>query len=193
MIGRIKGKIIEKTPPLVLVEVGGVGYEVLVPMSTFCSLPEAGGEAAFLTHFVVREDAMQLYGFSSAQERDVFRALIKISGIGPKIGLAVLSSMSISDFASAVQSEDAAMISRTPGIGKKTAERLILELKGKLSGVELSLPGASAQQDSDYADVVGALTALGYSSKEAAAAVKSLSPGLSVSDGIRKALQHLSK
>lgn len=193
MIGRIKGKIIEKTPPLVLVDVGGVGYEVLVPMSTFCSLPEAGGEAAFLTHFVVREDAMQLYGFSSAQERDVFRALIKISGIGPKIGLAVLSSMSISDFASAVQSEDAAMISRTPGIGKKTAERLILELKGKLSGVELSLPGASAQQDSDYADVVGALTALGYSSKEAAAAVKSLSPGLSVSDGIRKALQHLSK
>ena len=193
MIGRIKGKIIEKTPPLVLVDVGGVGYEVLVPMSTFCSLPEAGGEAASLTHFVVREDAMQLYGFSSAQERDVFRALIKISGIGPKIGLAVLSSMSISDFASAVQSEDAAMISRTPGIGKKTAERLILELKGKLSGVELSLPGASAQQDSDYADVVGALTALGYSSKEAAAAVKSLSPGLSVSDGIRKALQHLSK
>lgn len=193
MIGRIKGKIIEKAPPLVLVDVGGVGYEVLVPMSTFCSLPEAGGEASFLTHFVVREDAMQLYGFSSAQERDVFRALIRISGIGPKIGLAVLSSMSISDFASAVESEDAAMISRTPGIGKKTAERIILELKGKLSGVEISLPGASAQQTSDYADVVGALTALGYSSKEAASAVKTLAPGLSVSDGIRKALQHLSK
>lgn len=193
MIGRIKGKIIEKAPPLVLVDVAGVGYEVLVPMSTFCSLPEAGGEAVFLTHFVVREDAMQLYGFSSAQERDVFRALIKISGIGPKIGLAVLSSMSISDFASAVESEDAAMISRTPGIGKKTAERLILELKGKLSGVELSLPGTSDNAESDYADVVGALTALGYSSKEAASAVKSLPPGLTVSDGIRKALQHLSK
>ena len=134
MIGRLHGKLIEKTPPQVLVDVGGVGYEVDVPMSTFCNLPAEGSEITLLTHFIVREDAQLLYGFATAAERQTFRALIRISGVGPRIALAVLSGMSTQDLADAVEQGNATLLTRVPGIGKKTADRLVLELKGKLAG-----------------------------------------------------------
>ena len=170
----------------------GVGYEVDVPMSTFCNLPAEGQEITLLTHFVVREDAMLLYGFATAAERQTFRALIRISGIGPRIALAVLSGMSTNDFAAAVENGDAALLTRVPGIGKKTAERLVLELKGKLIGSAFAgalMPAASANQ----ADITSALVALGYSEREAQAAVRTLPADIGVSDGIRQALKSLSR
>ncbi len=191
MIGRLHGKLIEKSPPQVLIDVNGVGYEVDVPMSTFCNLPPEGSEITLLTHFIVREDAMLLYGFASAAERQCFRALIKISGIGPRIALAVLSGMSADTLASAVENGDAAMLTRVPGIGKKTAERLVLELKGKLTGA-LSLPGLAAQGD-NHADITSALVSLGYSEREAQTAVKHLPAEVTVSEGIRLALKALSR
>lgn len=192
MIGRLHGRLIEKTPPQILIDVNGVGYEVDVPMSTFCNLPAEGQEITLLTHFVVREDAMLLYGFATAAERQTFRALIRISGIGPRIALAVLSGMSTNDFAAAVENGDAALLTRVPGIGKKTAERLVLELKGKLVGSAFAgalLPAASASQ----ADITSALVALGYSEREAQAAVRTLPADIGVSDGIRQALKSLSR
>ena len=192
MIGRLHGRLIEKTPPQILIDVNGVGYEVDVPMSTFCNLPAEGQEITLLTHFVVREDAMQLFGCATAAERQTFRALIRVSGIGPRIALAVLSGMSTGDFAAAVEKGDAALLTRVPGIGKKTAERLILELKGKLVGSAFAaeaLPNASANQT----DITSALVALGYSEREAQAAVKTLPADIGVSDGIRQALKSLSR
>ena len=192
MIGRLHGRLIDKTPPQILIDVNGVGYEVDVPMSTFCNLPAEGQEITLLTHFVVREDAMQLFGFATAAERQTFRALIRVSGIGPRIALAVLSGMSTGDFAAAVEKGDAALLTRVPGIGKKTAERLILELKGKLVGSAFAaeaLPNASANQT----DITSALVALGYSEREAQAAVKTLPADIGVSDGIRQALKSLSR
>ena len=192
MIGRLHGRLIEKTPPQILIDVNGVGYEVDVPMSTFCNLPAEGQEITLLTHFVVREDAMLLYGVATAAERQTFRALIRISGIGPRIALAVLSGMSTNDFAAAVENGDAALLTRVPGIGKKTAERLVLELKGKLVGSAFAgalLPAASASQ----ADITSALVALGYSEREAQTAVRTLPADISVSDGIRQALKSLSR
>ncbi|MBP3438031.1 MAG: Holliday junction branch migration protein RuvA [Sutterella sp.] len=192
MIGRLHGRLIEKTPPQILIDVNGVGYEVDVPMSTFCNLPAEGQEITLLTHFVVREDAMLLYGFATAAERQTFRALIRISGIGPRIALAVLSGMSTNDFAAAVENGDAALLTRVPGIGKKTAERLVLELKGKLVGSAFAgalLPAASASQ----ADITSALVALGYSEREAQTAVRTLPADIGVSDGIRQALKSLSR
>ena len=192
MIGRLHGRLIEKTPPQILIDVNGVGYEVDVPMSTFCNLPAEGQEITLLTHFVVREDAMLLYGFATAAERQTFRALIRISGIGPRIALAVLSGMSTNDFAAAVENGDAALLTRVPGIGKKTAERLVLELKGKLVGSAFAgapMPAASANQ----ADITSALVALGYSEREAQAAVRTLPADIGVSDGIRQALKSLSR
>lgn len=192
MIGRLHGRLIEKTPPQILIDVNGVGYEVDVPMSTFCNLPAEGQEITLLTHFVVREDAMLLYGFATAAERQTFRALIRISGIGPRIALAVLSGMSTNDFAAAVENGDAALLTRVPGIGKKTAERLVLELKGKLIGSAFAgalMPAASANQ----ADITSALVALGYSEREAQAAVRTLPADIGVSDGIRQALKSLSR
>ncbi len=191
MIGRIHGKLIEKQPPQILVDVGGVGYEIDVPMSTFCNLPPEGAEVTLLTHFVVREDAMLLYGFSTAAERLAFRALIRISGVGPRIALAVLSGLSVEQLAGAVESGEAGLLTRIPGIGKKIAERLVLELKGKLAGAELA---ASADGDGQArADIVSALAALGYSEREALAAVKKLPAGVAVSEGIRLALKTLSR
>ena len=186
MIGRIHGKLIEKQPPQILVDVGGVGYEIDVPMSTFCNLPPEGAEVTLLTHFVVREDAMLLYGFSTAAERLAFRALIRISGVGPRIALAVLSGLSVEQLAGAVESGEAGLLTRIPGIGKKIAERLVLELKGKLAGAELAASAARA-------DIVSALAALGYSEREALAAVKKLPAGVAVSEGIRLALKTLSR
>ncbi len=188
MIGRLQGQLLAKQPPQILVDVHGVGYEVSVPMSTFCNLPELGHPVTLVTHFVVREDAQILYGFFEERERAAFRALIKVSGVGPRIALAVLSGLSTEDLALAVEGNDAARLTRVPGIGKKTAERLVLELKGKL---DTSGAGLIAVTD-ERADIISALVALGYAEREAQKAVKELGADVSVSDGIRQALQLLS-
>jgi Holliday junction DNA helicase RuvA len=191
MIGRLSGVIADKTPPQVLIDVSGVGYEVDVPMSTFCVLPALGERVTLLTHLVVREDAQLLYGFLSAPERTAFRELIKVSGVGPRMALAVLSGLSVADLAGAVSRQEGARLQKVPGIGKKTAERLLLELKGKL-GEELVVPaGVRVALDAAQADIVQALIALGYSDKDAALALKKLPAGVSVSDGIKLALRAL--
>ena len=189
MIGRISGILLEKNPPQVVVDCQGVGYEIDVPMSTYYNLPALGERITLLTHQVVREDAHLLYGFGSATERSAFRELVKISGIGPRTALSVLSGLSVADLAQAVTLQESGRITQVPGIGKKTAERLLLELKGKL-GADLGGPVAV---DASGADILKALTALGYSDKEAALAVRQLPPGISVSDGIRQSLKSLSK
>lgn len=191
MIGRLHGKLIEKTPPQVLVDVGGVGYEVDVPMSTFCNLPAEGSEITLLTHFIVREDAQLLYGFATAAERQTFRALIRISGVGPRIALAVLSGMSTQDLADAVEQGNATLLTRVPGIGKKTADRLFLELKGKLAGNAFAPAGGAAS--AAQADILSALMALGYSEREAQASVRALPAEVTVSEGIRLALKALAR
>lgn len=191
MIGRLHGKLIEKTPPQVLVDVDGVGYEVDVPMSTFCNLPAEGSEITLLTHFIVREDAQLLYGFATAAERQTFRALIRISGVGPRIALAVLSGMSTQDLADAVEQGNATLLTRVPGIGKKTADRLVLELKGKLAGNAFAPAGGAAS--AAQADILSALMALGYSEREAQASVRALPAEVTVSEGIRLALKALAR
>lgn len=191
MIGQLKGLLAAKNPPQVLLDVGGVGYEIDVPMSSFYNLPALGQPVLLLTHFVVREDAQLLYGFLTAQERSSFRELLKISGVGPRTALAVLSGLSVADLADAVSRQDGARLQKVPGIGKKTAERLLLELKGKL-GVELGSPGSPAV-DPQQADIVQALLALGYNEREAGAALKSLPAGVGVSEGIKLALKALSR
>ena len=190
MIGRLEGRLLDKSPPQVLLDCAGVGYEVDVPMSSFYNLPAVGERVVLLTHQVVREDAHLLYGFLTAGERAAFRQLIKVSGVGARTALAVLSGMTVNDLAQAVTLQESGRLTRVPGIGKKTAERLLLELKGKL-GAELAA-GATPVNEAQ-ADVLHALAALGYSEREAAAAVKSLPDGTSVSDGIRLALKNLAK
>ena len=192
MIGRIAGILLEKNPPHILVDCGGVGYELDVPMSTFYNLPSAGERVVLLTQLIVRDDAHLLYGFGTAQERAAFRELLKISGIGARMALAVLSGMSVADLAQTVTLQDAARLTRVPGIGKKTAERLLLELKGKL-GADLGATAAAAAASDHAADVLNALLALGYSEKEALTAVKNVPAGAGVSEGIRTALKALSK
>jgi Holliday junction DNA helicase RuvA len=191
MIGKLTGTLGDKNPPQVLVDCNGVGYEVDVPMSTFYNLPGVGERVTLLTHFVVREDAQILYGFGSPGERETFRQLIKIAGVGPRTALSVLSGMSVADIAQAITAQDAGRLVKVPGIGKKTAERLLLELKGKL-GADLGLPGATPVTD-EGADIVQALVSLGYSDKEAAAALKALPKDVGVSEGIRLALKALAK
>ena len=190
MIGRLTGTLAALSPPQLLVDVGGVGYELDVPMSTFYNLPAIGERVSLLTHFVVREDAQQLFGFLSAEERNTFRLLIKISGVGPRTALSILSGLSVAELAQAISMQEAGRLVKVPGIGKKTAERLLLELKGKL-GPDLAAP-ASAVSDAQ-ADIVQALVALGYSERDAAAAMKSLPAGVGVADGIRQALKSLSR
>ena len=190
MIGRIRGTLLEKNPPEILVDVHGVGYEINVPMSTFYNLPDVGQEVTLLTHFIVREDAQLLYGFGTAKECAAFRQLIKISGIGARTALAVLSGMTVDALAQAVSKQESALLTRVPGIGKKTAERLVLELKGKISADLDGVTLAAAPGD-NRADVVAALVALGYSDREATAAAKKLSPDVSVSAGIREALKSM--
>ncbi|MCX7246508.1 MAG: Holliday junction branch migration protein RuvA [Burkholderiales bacterium] len=190
MIGKLTGTLSDKNPPQVLVDCNGVGYEVHVPMSTFYNLPELGSKLSLLTHFVVREDAQILYGFASAQEREAFRQLIKISGVGPRTALSVLSGMSVAELGQAVTLQEAGRLVKVPGIGKKTAERLLLELKGKLGpdiGTSASVGSAS------QVDILQALLALGYSDKEAALALKALPGEVGVSEGIKLALKALSK
>ncbi|MFT3718229.1 Holliday junction branch migration protein RuvA [Pseudorhodoferax sp.] len=190
MIGRLQGLLAEKNPPQVLVDCQGVGYEVDVPMSTFYNLPALGERVTLLTHFVVREDAQLLYGFGTAAERNAFRQLIRISGVGPRTALAVLSGLGVADLAQAVTLQESGRLVKVPGIGKKTAERLLLELKGKL-GADIGPQAAVA--DEHQADILQALLALGYSDKEAAAALKALPKDVGVSEGIKLALKALSK
>ena len=190
MIGKLTGTLLEKNPPEVLVDCAGVGYEVQVPMSTFYNLPAIGQSVSLLTQFIVREDAQLLYGFGSAAERAAFRELIKISGVGPRTALAVLSGMGVQDLAQAITLQEAGRLVKVPGIGKKTAERLLLELKGKL-GADIGLK-AHAVNDAQ-ADILQALLALGYNDKEAALALKALPADNGGSDGIKTALKALAR
>lgn len=191
MIGKLTGTLLEKNPPQILLDCHGVGYEVDVPMSTFYLLPASGDKVSLLTHFVVREDAQILYGFATTAERDAFRQLIKISGVGPRTALSVLSGLSVNDLAQAVSTQETGRIVKVPGIGKKTAERLLLELKGKL-GVDLGLPAGATRSDAQ-ADIQQALMALGYNEKDASAALKALPADVGVTDGIKLALKALAK
>jgi Holliday junction DNA helicase RuvA len=195
MIGRITGTLLEKNPPQVLIDAHGVAYEVDVPMSTFYHLPATGERVTLHTHLIVREDAHLLYGFGTPAERSAFRQLLKVGGVGPKVALAVLSGLSVGELAHAVAAQDAARLTKIPGIGKKTAERLLLELRDKLRGdtgasVTAGTPDA---QDSVGNDIVNALIALGYNEREALAAFRALPDGVSVPDGIRLALKALAK
>ncbi len=192
MIGRLSGTLLEKTPPFILIDCNGVGYECEVPMSTFYNLPAIGEKVVVLTHFVVREDAQLLYGFGSDQERATFRLLLKVNGIGAKSALSILSGLSIDDLVQAVAMQEPAMLTRVPGIGKKTAERLLLELKDKFT-IESGATGGVVQPVSAAGDILNALLALGYKDKEAASAVKLLDKDISVTDGIRQALKLLTK
>lgn len=191
MIGRLSGILLEKNPPQLVVDCNGVGYEVDVPMSTFYNLPPLGERVALLTHMVVREDAQLLYGFGSAAERGVFRQLLKVAGVGARTALAILSGLSVADLAQAITLQEAGRLTRVPGIGKKTAERLLLELKGKL-GADLGAAGGAPAHDAG-ADILNALLALGYSDKEALSALKQVPQESGVSDGIKLALKALSR
>ncbi|MEP7208995.1 MAG: Holliday junction branch migration protein RuvA [Casimicrobiaceae bacterium] len=192
MIGRLSGILIEKNPPQVLLEVQGVAYEVDVPMSTFYNLPVTGERVALFTHLVVREDAHLLYGFGSDHERRAFRQLLKISGVGARTALAVLSGLSVAELAQAVTMQESGRLTRIPGIGKKTAERLLLELRDKL-GAELTITVGMNRAAPVSSDVMHALISLGYNEREAVAAVKALPDGIAVGDGIRQALKQLGK
>ena len=192
MIGRLSGLLLAKAPPQVLIDVAGVGYEVDVPMSTFYDLPSAGERVVLLTHMVVREDAQLLYGFLSEGERAAFRELIRISGIGPRMALAVLSGLSVADLAQAITLQESGRLVKVPGIGKKTAERLLLELKGKF-GPTLEGVGSGVPTVDHAGDILRALLSLGYSEREATIAAKQLPPDASVSDGIKQALKLLAR
>jgi holliday junction DNA helicase RuvA len=199
MIGRLTGTLLEKAPPQILVDANRVGYELDVPMSTFYQLPATGQRVTLHTHLAIREDGHFLYGFASAEERSAFRQLLKVSGIGARTALAVLSGLSVTDLAQAVALQEAGRLVKVPGIGKKTAERLLLELRDKLghplptqAGVRLA-PGAEAAAPDARSDILNALLALGYNEREALGAMKGLAEDASVSDGIRQALKLLSK
>jgi Holliday junction DNA helicase RuvA len=192
LIGRLSGRLAAKSPPQVLLDVNGVGYELDVPMSTFYNLPALGEPAQLLTHLVVREDAQLLYGFLTEAERATFRELVKISGVGPRTALAILSGLSVAELGAAVSRQDGARLVKVPGIGKKTAERLLLELKGKL-GADLPLPAGAVALSDAQADITQALQALGYNEREAQAAIKALPPDIGVSDGIKQALKALNR
>ena len=192
MIGRIQGILVSIHPPRLLVDCQGIGYEVDVPMSTLYQLPQAGQKITLLTHFKVREDAQQLFGFATEIEREAFRQLIKISGVGSRTALAVLSGMSVNELAQAIALQEAGRLTQVPGIGKKTSERLCLELKGKLAP-DLGIATGKPQVLDANSEVLQALLALGYSEKEALLALKQIPPDTSVSDGIRMGLKYLSK
>ncbi|MCK0507059.1 MULTISPECIES: Holliday junction branch migration protein RuvA [Aromatoleum] len=198
MIGRITGILLEKNPPQIVVDTHGVGYEIDVPMSTFYGLPATGQSLSLFTHLAIREDGHFLYGFATADERAAFRQLLKVSGIGARTALSVLSGLSVGDLAQAVALQETGRLVKIPGIGKKTAERLLLELRDKLGralpGLGASIvPGATAQPADSRSDILNALLALGYNDKEAQSALKAIPPEAGVSDGIRQALKLLSK
>ena len=186
MIGRISGILIEKLPPSICVDVNGIGYDIEVPMSTYYDLPDVGAKVTLFTHLAIREDAHMLYGFLRAEERLAFRSLIKVSGIGARTALAILSSMSSQDLGHAISQQDASLLVKVPGIGAKTAARLLLELKGKFTTLA---PIAETSSPSAKSDILNALLALGYSEKESQQAIKKLPADVDVSEGIRLALQ----
>jgi Holliday junction DNA helicase RuvA len=192
MIGRIQGTLVSVHPPRLLVDCQGVGYEIDVPMSTLYQLPEVNQKITLLTHFQVREDAQQLFGFATETEREAFRALIKISGVGSRTALAVLSGMSVNELAQAITLQESARLTQVPGIGKKTAERLLLELKGKLAP-DLGLVAGKPNAREASSEILQALLALGYSEKEALLAITQIPSDSNVSDGIRLGLKYLSK
>ncbi len=190
MIGRITGTLIEKTPPQIVVDCHGVGYELDVPMSSFYNLPAVGEQVSLHTQFVVREDAQLLYGFLTLKEREAFRLLTRITGVGPKMALSVLSGLSVDELAQTVALQEVGRLTRVPGVGKKTAERLLLELKGKLADALPRVAGAHTPASVQH-DALGALMALGYSDKEALPVLKALPEGLSLEEMIRQALKLL--
>ena len=192
MIGRLSGVLLEKNPPQLLLDVAGVAYEVDVPMSTFYNLPATGESITLYTHLVVREDAHLLYGFGTEGERSAFRQLLKVNGIGAKIGLSVLSGLSVAELAQTITLQETGRLTKIPGIGKKTAERILLEMKDKL-GANLTQGVGVNRAPPPSSDILNALVALGYSDKEAVAAVKKLPDGVAVADGIRQALKLLAK
>ena len=191
MIGSLRGRIASKSPPQLTVEVGGLGYELEAPMSTFFHLPAVGEEVRLLTHLVVREDAHVLYGFATAEERRLFRSLIRVSGVGPKIALALLSGLSVTAFAECVVREDVGALTRVPGVGRKTAERLIVEMRDRLAAPGAAADAAApAQAASAESEAYGALVALGYRPAEATRLLKAVGPGThSTEELIRRALQ----
>ena len=190
MIGRIKGNLVEKIPPFILLDCQGVGYEIEVPMTTFFDLPDEGSEVTLLTHLVVREDAHLLFGFATTSERQMFRQLIKVNGIGAKVALSILSSIESNELTNAIKTDDTDMLIKIPGIGKKTAERLVLELKDRLKDIEVSQASKNAITNID--DIENALISLGYSASQASIAIKALPDNISVNDGIRQALKSFS-
>jgi len=191
MIGRLTGILLEKNPPQITLDVAGVGYEIDVPMSTFYNLPATGERVALHTHLVVREDAHQLFGFATEAERAAFRQLLKISGIGARTALALLSGLSVAELSQAVAAQETGRLTKIPGIGKKTAERLLLELRDRMKGIVAVAPAAAAVSPSS--DILNALLSLGHNEREAQAALKALPADVSVADGIRQALKSLSK
>lgn len=194
MISRLTGKLVEKTPPQIVIDVNGVGYEADVSMQTFCNLPPVGESVQLFTQLIIREDAHLLFGFATAEERKTFRQLIKVGGIGAKTALGILSAMTADELARAVAEEDVKRLSSAPGIGKKTAERMVLELRGKLvahtvtDGLFAAAPAADETED-----IVSTLLALGYSEREAKAAIKGVPKGTDVGEGVRLALKNLLK
>ncbi len=190
MIGRIKGRILEKIPPHILIDCNGVGYEIEVPMTTFYDLPEVGSEVTLLTHFLVREDAQLLFGFATDQERIIFRKLLKVNGIGAKASLSILGGMTVQELTHTIQAQDVTSLTKIPGVGKKTAERLILELKDKFSDPEFKL--TSNANSTEMSDIQNALSALGYNQKDIVIVTKDLDKNISVNEGIKKALKLLS-
>ena len=190
MIGRIKGILIEKIPPFILLDCQGVGYEIEVPMTTFFDLPDEGSEVSLLTHLVVREDAHLLFGFATTSERQMFRQLIKVNGIGAKVALSILSSIESNELTNAIKTDDTNMLIKIPGIGKKTAERLVLELKDRVKDIEVT--HASKNVITNIDDIENALISLGYSASQASIAIKALPDNISVNDGIRQALKSFS-
>lgn len=197
MIGRLRGQIVVKQPPMLLIDVNGVGYEVEAPMSTFYNLPAQGEAVTLFTHLVVREDAHILFGFYSESERLLFRTLLKVNGVGAKMALVILSGMTADEFAYCVQTDDTNALVKLPGIGKKTAERLIIEMRDRLDKLDIGsspVPAAPAGHDvaveSPVADAVSALIALGYKHNEASKMVRTVdSAGLASEEIIRAALQ----
>ena len=190
MIGRIKGNLVEKIPPFILLDCQGVGYEIEVPMTTFFDLPDEGSEVTLLTHLVVREDAHLLFGFATTSERHMFRQLIKVNGIGAKVALSILSSIESNELTNAIKTDDTNMLIKIPGIGKKTAERLVLELKDRVKDIEVTQ--ASKNVITNIDDIENALIRLGYSATQASIAIKALPDNITVNDGIRQALKSFS-
>ena len=191
MIGRIKGRLIDKSPPIILVDCQGVGYELEVPMTTFYELPDIGNEVTLLTHFVVREDVQLLFGFASHQERKIFKQLIKVNGIGAKVALSILSGISLNELMRAINQSESDLLVKIPGIGKKTADRLVLELKDKFK--DIPADGSTDSIPSQVDDIQNALLGLGYSLKDSVTVIRELPDEISVNDGIRQALKMLSK